>query len=218
MKITHNIITLSTAVLLVFSVSANAFAANLGFKDLDNVEAKDKIIALQEKGIILGTSTDAFSPDSAISAAETIQLFVRAFNLNLDAIDYVGQPKASDFFKNADDNAWYAQTLIFGAANGLDFPLDIDLNKGMNREEYTYRLVTAIEKYGQLPMINMMYMEYTDVDQVTVDYSGAIQRAIKYGIVALDKDGKFNPKASLTRAEAAEELYIALQYMSAHDA
>lgn len=191
----------------------NVIAAGTAFRDLDKTAAKDKIVALQDRGIVKGTAEGVFSPDGKITAAQSIQLFVSAFNLNLDNIRFFKEPKATDYFKKANDKAWYAQALIIGSVKGLDFPADIDPDQIMTREEYTYRLMLATEKNGQLPMINMIYLEYADHEQVTAEYSGAIQRALKYGIVKLDANGRFNPKDELTRAEAAEELYNALELL-----
>jgi hypothetical protein len=218
MKMRNKIAALSTAAILMLTATGNVFAAGTAFKDLENNSAKDKIIALQDRGIISGMSDGVFSPDSKITAAQSIQLFVSAFGLNIDSIRFFRAPKATDYFKKAKDNAWYSQALIIGAMNGLDFPKDIDPNQNMTKEEFTYRLMIATEKYGQLPMINMMYLEYADADQVKVEYSGAIQRALKYGIVKLDADSKFNPKAELTRAEAAGQLYNALELLKVESA
>ena len=216
MKMRKKIAALSTAALLTLSVTGNVFAAGTPFKDLDNVTAKDMIVSLQYRGIVSGMSDGVFSPESKITAAQSIQLFVGAFGLNLDTVRFIKEPKATDYFKKAKDNAWYSQALIIGAVRGLDFPADIDPNRNLTREEYTYQLMTATEKYGQLPMINMMYLEYADADQVKVEYSGAIQRALKYKIVKLDADGRFNPKAELTRAEAAEQMYNALELLKSN--
>lgn len=218
MKMRNKIAALSTAALLTLSITGSVFAAGMPFKDLADASAKDIIIALQDKGIVSGMSEGVFSPESKITSAQSIQLFVRAFDLNLDTVKFIKEPKATDYFKKAKDNAWYSEALIIGAVRGLDFPADIDPNGNMTKEEYTYQLMMATEKYGQLPMINMMYLEYDDADQVKVEYSGAIQRALKYGIVKLDADGRFNPKAELTRAEAAEQLYKALELLKAESA
>jgi hypothetical protein len=47
---------------------------------------------------------------------------------------------------------------------------------------------------------------------------GAIQRALAYKVASLDADGNFNPKSELSRADAAAEVYHALQYIEAHPA
>ncbi|MDP4094060.1 MAG: S-layer homology domain-containing protein [Bacillota bacterium] len=218
MKIKHKIAAISTAAILTLSISGNVFAAGTTFKDLDNVSAKNKIIALQNEGVVSGMADGIFSPNSKVTAAQSIQLFVRAFNLNLDTIRFIKAPKATDYFKKAKDDAWYSQALITGAVRGLDFPADIDPGRNLTREEYTYYLVKAMENYGQLPMINLIPAVISDEDQITVEYSGAIQRALKYGIVKLNSDGSFNPKGELTRAEATEELYNALEFLKAHPA
>ncbi|MCX7747440.1 MAG: S-layer homology domain-containing protein [Clostridia bacterium] len=216
MKMKNKFAALSTAAILTLSIAGNVFATGISFKDLDHASAKDKITALQNKGVIRGTADGIFSPDGKVTAAQSIQLFVRAFNLNLDTIRFIKEPKATDYFKKAKDNAWYAQALIISAVRGLDFPADIDPNRTLTREEYTYHLVKATENYGQLPMIKLVPVEIADQDQMTIEYSGAIQRALKYGIVKLDADGKFSPKGELSRAESAEQLYNALEYLKAH--
>jgi hypothetical protein len=65
-------------------------------------------------------------------------------------------------------------------------------------------------------MIKLVPAEITDQDKITAEYSGEIQRALTYGIVNLDNNSSFNPKDELSRAEAAEMLYNALEYLKAH--
>lgn len=218
MKMKKIVSILSTAAILTISIAGNTFAAGITFKDLDNVTAKDKIIVLQNQGVIAGVADGIFSPDNKVTAAQSIQLFVRAFNLNLDTIRFVKEPKATDYYKNAKDNAWYSKALIISAVNGMNFTADIDPDQNLTKEEYIYHLVNATEIYGQLPLIKIIPVEIADRDKMTIEYSGAIERALKYGIVKLDADGKFNPKAELSRADAAEQLYNALEYLKAHPA
>ena len=203
-----------TAVLLL-ALSGQCFAAAAPFTDLGSISAKDKILSLQERGYVSGVAAGVFAPDKSVTAAQGVQLIVKALDLNLDAIRFIKAPKATDYFTKADDSAWYANTLIIAAVNGLDLPKDMDPNQKWTREEFTYQLVQAMEKHENLPMIKLVPVTISDQDQMDAGYSGAIQRALAYDIVKLDAQGNFDPKAEISRAEAAEQIYNALAYLAA---
>lgn len=145
-------------------------------------------------------------------------MIVGALDLNLDTIRFVKEPHATDYFKNASDSAWYAQALIIAGVHGLDLPADLKPGEKLTREEFTYQLIDAMENTNRLPMIKPVVMEYADQDQVKVEYSGALQRALNYGVLKLDGSGKLNPKQEITRAEAAVAISNALSYLKAHPA
>ncbi|WP_136605554.1 S-layer homology domain-containing protein [Paenibacillus dokdonensis] len=218
MKKPSKVITLSAAVALALSLAGQDFASAAAFKDLNNVQDKDKIIALHDSGLIKGITAELFAPNKTVTQAESIQFFVNALGLNLDFVRFVKEPQASDYYKHAKDSAWYANAFIVAAVNGLDLPGDLNPNEKMTREAFTHQLVHTIEITGKLPMIHPVVKEFKDQDQVNVDYSGSIQRALNYGVIELDKDGKFHPKKEITRAEAAIEISNALHYLKAHQA
>jgi hypothetical protein len=200
------------------SLAGQGIVSAASFKDLDNISGMDKIVDLQQSGVIDGISDDEFAPHQPITQAESIQLFVKALGLNLDLIRFFKEPKATDYFANADDSAWYANSLITAAANGLDLPKDLKPDQKLTREAFIHQLVHAIEVSGKLPMLKPVVVEFNDQDEVTVGYSGSIQRALNYGILKLDPDGKVKPKVEMTRAEAAIAISNALDYLKAHSA
>jgi hypothetical protein len=217
MKKTIKTFTLTAATaLLSLSLVGQSFAATSSFTDLNNIASKDKIIALQESGIVGGMTSTLFAPQEKITAAQSVQLFVNALGLNLDLVNFVKEPKATDYFANASNDAWYAKALIVAAVNNVELPKDLNPTKKLTREEFTHQLVRVIEVSKNLPLINPVVVDIKDGDQLTVEYSGSIQRGLKYGIIKLNTDGTFNPKAEITRAEAAEEVYNALDYLKAH--
>lgn len=221
MKKMFKTMTLSAAALLSLTIASQSFAATTAstFTDLNNVTAKDKIISLQQSGVISGITPELFAPQAAISQAQSVQLIVNALGLNLDLIRFFKEPKATDYFKNANNDAWYANALITAAANNVELPSDLDPNKKLTREEFTNQLIRAIETHEKLPMIKPVLTDIKDEDQMNVEYSGSIQRALHYGVVKLSTDdGTFNPKSEITRADAAEEIFNALAYLKAHSA
>ena len=216
MKIKFKMISFCLAAILILTLAGQCFAAQTPFTDLTDISAKDKILALQQKGYVNGVADGVFEPLRTITAAEGIAMIVNAFDLNIDTIRFFKEPKATDYFKKANDNAWYAQTLIIASFNGLDLPPDLDPEQKWTREEFTYHLIAAMETKENLPMIKLIPVEIADEDQINSAYSGAIQRAIYYGIVELNSEKMFNPKVEISRAEAAEEIYNAIEYLNAH--
>lgn len=219
MKKVFKMMTLSAAT-AVFSLTlvGQSFAAASSFTDLDKVAAKDKIISLQQSGIVSGITTELFAPQAAMSEAQGVQLLVNAFKLNLDLVRFVKEPKATDYFVKANNDSWYANALITAAVNNVDLPKDLDPNATLTREQFTHQLIRATETFGKLPLINPVVVDIKDNDQINVEYSGSIQRAINYGVIKLGTDGKMNPKAEITRADAAEEIFNAIAYLKAHQA
>src|SRR5690242_11903232 len=102
-------LTTATAI-MSFAIVGQSFAASSSsFSDLNDVAAKDKIIALQQSGILEGVTPSLFDPFETLTEAQSIQLIVHVLGLNLDRVRFVKEPKASDFFTYAKDNTWYAQ-------------------------------------------------------------------------------------------------------------
>lgn len=218
MKTKFKMITLSTVTALMLSFAGQSYAAITPFSDLTHIAAKDKIIALQEQGLVQGISASLFAPNDTITAAQGIQLIVKAVNLNLDLVRFLVEPKATDYFKNADNDAWYANALITASVNGVVLPTDLDPNKKWTREEFTHQLISTIEAHSNLPQIKLVPAQINDNTDLTIDYEGSIQRALAYHVVQLDEQGNFHPKAEISRAEAAVQIYNALEYIKAHPA
>ena len=219
MKFNLKKVSLSVVITLTLALtfSGSCWGAPYQFTDLANVTAKDKIIALAEKGYISGVGGQLFAPNSPTTDAQGIAMMVKAFDINLDNVRFIKQPKATDYFKNADNDAWYANALIIASVKGLDFSPELNPNQRLTREEFTYHLIQAMESHYNLPMIKLIPVEIADQAALRVDYNGAIQRALSYKVTKLNTDGKFNPKGEITRAEAAEQIYNALEYLKAHN-
>lgn len=205
MKLKTKMITLTTV--MVVSMTGQCFAAANPFTDISNITSKDKIVELYDKGVLKGNGNGTFNPSGIITAAQGVQMIVDAFDISLASISFIKAPQATDFFKNAKDDAWYADALIRAGANGIGLPADLDPNAPWTKEDFTYYLITAMEAHYNMPMINMMYIVTADEADLTIEYQGAIQRSMKYNITALDQDQKFHPKKQLTRAEAAEMIF-----------
>ncbi|MBW4085671.1 S-layer homology domain-containing protein [Paenibacillus sp. S150] len=211
-------LTLTAAAVLALSFAGQSFAAAASFQDLSGIPAKDKILQLQQRGVIHGVSDSQFMPDAAVTAAQGIQMLVNAFELNIDLLRFIKAPQATDYFASANNDAWYANALIIAANNDIGLSADLDPAKNWTREEFTHQLILTIEKHSNLPMIKIMPVDIADNADFTNGYDGSIQRALALRIATLDSAGKFHPAAGITRAEAAEMIYNALDYIAAHPA
>ncbi|MEK5025363.1 S-layer homology domain-containing protein [Paenibacillus sp. FSL M7-1046] len=209
---------LSAAAVLTLTFAGQSFAAAASFQDLVDIPAKVKIEELQQKGIIHGVTDSKFLPNAPVTAAQGIQLIVNALDLNIDMVRFIKAPQATDYFPNASNTAWYADALIIAANNNIGLPADLDPAENWTREEFTHQLMLAIEKHSNLPMIKLMPVDIADEADFTSGYDGSIQRALALGIASLDTAGKFHPVKEITRAEAAELIYNALEYIAAHPA
>ncbi|QGQ94856.1 S-layer homology domain-containing protein [Paenibacillus psychroresistens] len=196
--------------LLVFTLMTGGSA--LAFSDINDTVGKEDIMALKDKGIISGISDTIFAPNGKLSYAQGITLITKGLNLNINAMSFFKEPKASDFFTKVSDKAWYAQSLMFAQLNGLTLPKDLDPNKLMTREEFTNYLIEGINTTGDYPMI-MMYAVINDEKDVNTLYMNSIQQALITKIASADKDQNFYPKRAITRAEAAVMLAKAIEFV-----
>nr|WP_156951076.1 S-layer homology domain-containing protein [Saccharibacillus sacchari] len=203
------------ASVLSLSLGGQLFAAGTGFGDLNGVTGQEKIEALQNDGLVKGVSTTSFNPQAALTNAQGVQLIAGGLQLSLAAITFeAGKvPTAHDLFPAAKEDAWYADAFVNAHFNGVELPESIDPSASMTKEAYTHYLMQALEKAGNLPMINIKPKDIADEDDLTVEYQGSIQRALVRGIVKLDAKGEFHPKAEITRAEAAVMLYDAIEFL-----
>ena len=205
------------AALLAVSLSVPSLAYSKPFADLSGVSGSDQILALQEGGYIKGVAEGIFAPGRIITGAECIQLYVNLLGLNLDHVQFIRAPKATDYFENADDDAWYAEALIIASVNGLELPAGLDPDAPWTREEFTYHLMRALHAHVTMPPVIMLAYIITDEDEIDETYSGMIQSALAYRIAELDEEGYFYPKENLTRAEAAVQIARALAYVKAQE-
>ncbi|NOU84718.1 protease complex subunit PrcB family protein [Paenibacillus sp. LMG 31460] len=202
-------LTLTTAL-----VSSLTFSSAFAFTDVEDGQAA-AISALQERGIVSGIDKDHFVPKGKISYAQTVQMIVKGMNLNMDTLRFIKQPLASDIYTSIPNDAWYADAFIIAHYNGMNIPKDVNPNATITREQFGEMLVRALEKKGNFPLVKM-FIPIKDEAQITPEYQGALQRLLLYKIADLDKEGMFNPKAELTRGEAAGWIFNAMRVLETH--
>nr|WP_193580792.1 S-layer homology domain-containing protein [Paenibacillus aceris] len=196
-------------------LGALTFNTAFAFSDVESGQA-EAINALYDRGVVSGVDHEHFAPKGKISYAQTVQIIVKGLDLNMDLLRFIKKPVASDLYTNIPNDAWYAEAFIIAHYNGVEIPKDVNPNATITREQFGELLIRALEKKGNFPMIKIAPADIKDADQITPEYQGALQRMLVYKIASLDKDGKLNPKAEITRGEAATWVYNASKVLAAH--
>lgn len=202
------LLSLALTLCLVLSFGANALA----FEDLGNVQGGDKIESLKSDRIISGDNDKEFKPHRKTTFAEGIQMIVRGLDLNIDNLQFIKKPEASDYFSKVPNDAWYAQAFIIAKHNGIDLPRDVNPKDQMTRQDFALYLAAAIS-YKWTFMQTMDFIVFADSEQVSKEAAGGIQMLLKAKIAELDKDNNFRPLDRITRAEAAVMIYNARNFV-----
>lgn len=202
------IIAMSLLTLVALTPVASAFS------DIKGTKGEKHIVHLKERGVIKGDSKGKgyYHPQDKLSYAQAAVLLDEAFDLNLDAVKFIKEPKASDYYEKVKDNKWYSQSFIDGYHNGMIFAKDINPNASISREEFAGQLMTQVDRKVDYPLI-MMHVGYKDIEEGKEEYKGAIQKLLLLKFEELSDKGKFYPTKAITREDAAIWLDSAVTFV-----
>jgi hypothetical protein len=205
-KLKFNVI--RTAILCsVLATSLSFGTSALAFSDLSGDPAEVKINALKASNIINGVSTDIFAPKSKMTYAQGLQFLVNAFELKLDT----HSSKASDYFDNVADSAWYADAFLIAHHNGIALDQKVNPTDTMTRAQFAHFVNQSLLTKGNFP-VTLMYVDVSDGDKLPLDVSNSLQTLLNTRIITLTEDGKFRPHDAITRSEAAIMIYDASEF------
>lgn len=202
------ILTLTLVAMMLFTLGQSVWA----FKDVKNDVNEHKINELKKMGIISGDKHDKFNPKGKLTYAEGVSLIVKGLDININHIRFIKEPKASDYFTNIKDNAWYSQAFIIASINGLEIPKTVKANDIMTREQFAHHLFKAMMTKGDYAFIEI-FMQLEDAADVNKTYMDSIQKLLISKVVTLDNANKFYPKKAILRGEAAGWLYDAITFV-----
>ncbi|WP_339321267.1 protease complex subunit PrcB family protein [Paenibacillus sp. FSL W8-0194] len=195
------------AALMAFCCLAAASSA-YAFSDIKDAEQEKIAASLQSQGIISGVSADRFAPAEPLTAAQGIQLLVKAMKLQ-GKVD--GPPPPA----NVPVKAWYAQAARIAADNGISVGQIRDWNMKLTKEQFAGMLHQAVKATGEYSTIEM-YVFVKDDGEMSSEYKSALQFLLLTRIAELDAQDRFHPKQYITRMEAAEMIYNALKFIQSH--
>lgn len=165
------------------------------FTDLEGFEwAEEAIHSLREKGIVNGKTEDTFAPEDNITRAEFAKMTVEAFGLKRIGLGYEFKDvSAIDWFYGAVLSA-YENGVINGTGNDKFAPFE-----NITRQDAAVILYRASEKKLALSGEK----EFKDSGEVSDYAKNAVSVFGANGIINGFEDGSFDPKMSITRAQAA---------------
>lgn len=174
------------------------------FTDISGHWAEEEIKQLAEKGILNGVSKELFMPDKTVTRAEFAAMLIRA--AGIETVTYDG------CFHDVDATDWYADILqtasnlgIMNGFNGYARPTD-----NVTREEAIKMLVTVCKSYFDMNVSSGVKIQFADNDSISSWAYQYVEQAAAMEIIQGDNEGRFNPRESATRAQAATMLYRVL--------
>lgn len=211
-------ITAFISLALVFSLAVPICAAEAGLRDESNVSLSfsdvsatywgyDAIMAMTQIGLLGRTTAPVdgvgtFNPDAKMTRAEFIVIMTRY--LYADELDAMPEGKN-----------WYDNNYQLGVSHGLVVTSEFNwngLNDAMTRQEMAAMLVRAAEQLGEDTGVTISESEIPDYDSVGANYREYVLTAYGMGLIGgVDSEGTFNPKGTLTRAQAATVIYRLLE-------
>lgn len=145
-----------------------------------------------EYGLMVGTSTTAFSPNGNVTIAETITVAAR-----LHSLFYTGE---SHFEAST---PWYQSYVDYAAKNKIVDATYADYSRAATRAEYAVILSsafpdTALAKINQVPDNTIPDVKISDT------YGNAVYRLYRAGVLTGNDDkGTFSPSSNIQRSEVA---------------
>lgn len=177
---------------------------NGDFADTVNHWARDYISKLCKNKVVSGYDDGNFYPDKAITRAEFSTLIVKAMNI-------AASNKNSGQFRDVNSNDWFSPYVTalsnMGIVKGSDG--EFKPNDLIKREDMAVIIYRVIDQKG---MGLDGAIEFYDFDSIS-DYAKEAVTKLAAGGIISGTDGVFNPKSSLTRAEAATVLVKLTEYI-----
>ena len=181
-------------------------SADKTFTDVpDSHWAYSYVTDLANKGIVAGKEDGSFKPFDSIKREEFAKMLADAF---LD----VSKAEADGTFSDVIEGSWYEgyvyalykNGLVSGTGDGL-----FGTGSEITRQDAAVMVYRCLSSAGV--MLSGGNTVFTDSDIVSPYAQAAVDALSASGIVNGDENGMFNPKKSLTRAEAAKILSDALK-------
>ena len=202
---------IALAVVMMVTMALSVTAENSVSTDFTDVSdshwAKEAIDAMAERGIINGYNDGTFKPSETVSRAEFAKMMVKTLDLDT-------YKPSSPTFLDVEKGHWaytYVETAKkyltgFRSSEGDRFKPD----QVAVREDMAVAVVNGLYDQGAIDSPDKTDLSvldnYDDEDGISDNLRKYVAAAINEGIMTGDGEG-FNPKGSLTRAEAATLLY-----------
>lgn len=183
------------ALILCFSMNSVSFAAGSGYSDVPADHwAAESIRRATELGIFQGMNANTFGMGQAISRAAFVTALVRLFGWETEEPD-----KAT--FTDVPRGQWYSSAVETAVKNGAVTVsgMNFNPNEALTRGDMAAMIIRALGYASLAGSVSAYASPFTDV----AVNKGFITMAYDMGIVSGVGNGKFDPKGTATREQAA---------------
>lgn len=164
------------------------------------------IEALYNRGVISGKSDDLFAPEDNITREEFVKLVVETADIStenerVDFADVVSGQWYEKFIAAAYNNG-----IVNGVGDGR-----FGIGECITRQDMAKILYGVLSREGLLAQYeNGDAISFADENEIAPYAKEAVDALVRAKVIAGDDAGRFNPKQSATRQEAAKLIYMML--------
>lgn len=166
------------------------------FADLTSTHwAYENVMKLKELGIINGVGDNKFDPSGKVTREQFLKMLVEAAELETGVVDTK--------FDDVDKNSWYAPYVSAGVNAGLINGITAEtfgVGDEIRRQDMAVMIVRILKSKN---ITLTQTSEVFDDDNNISDYAKDAVYMVRDAGIVQGYDNKFNPKDTLTRAEAA---------------
>ncbi|MCI1692563.1 S-layer homology domain-containing protein [Aneurinibacillus aneurinilyticus] len=184
-------------------------AAAAPFSDIDNHWAEAQILSLARQGIVNGIDKNTFAPERSLTRGQFVVML--ANTLKNDLTTSGTAQEAKKYFSDISGSDYYANDLVrLRKAGIIDDRGTFSGERKITRQEMAHYLVNAyryLYKQDLSSIVNVKHIPFKDASSIAPSYRADVVIADKINLISGRDNGKFDPRATLTRAEAASVIY-----------
>ncbi len=169
------------------------------FKDINNHWAKEDILFVAGRGILLETEKTRFSPDEKVTGG----MFVTA-------LGKLAQVDTESYKEDVKEDTYYTPYVNWAVEKGIVSGIGEDTflpDMNMTREQMAVIMKKYAEKMGYTLPKTLEEMKFSDDEKISDWAKASVKDMQMTGILSGKKTNSFNPKGEATRAEVSAVLH-----------
>lgn len=192
--------------LMLFSLLSvpNTCFAGTPFNDIAGHGAASDIEAVYNRGIMMGTANNQFSPGQYVTRAQLAVCLVKTFGLNYNHLQFIKEPVPSDLYDDVEAKQWYSEASMITGYNKVISFTGRKFNPGarVTRMDVASAITDSFQAKKLLVATTLMAPAYTDLGNLTNKQQSDIGFVFNTGIMRYT-GSQFKPDNNITRAELA---------------
>ncbi|MBN6188348.1 S-layer homology domain-containing protein [Aneurinibacillus sp. BA2021] len=184
-------------------------AAAASFSDIEGHWAEAQILSLARQGIVRGVDDGRFAPEQTLTKGQFVVMLAGIFKSDLTTRGTAQE--VTKYFSDVSRSDYYADELVrLCKAGVVDDRGTFNGERKLTRQEMAHYLTNAyryLYKQDLSSLINVNRIPFKDAKDIAPSYRDDVVIADKINIIHGRDNGEFDPRATLTRGEAASVIY-----------